>query len=231
MTQTYIAKDASAAELSYDRIAIAPRGSSPAELLSTAVGISQRKARQMLELIGGDLEQPLNALRQSHLQDLQQAGLSEKQAVRTCALIELGRRLYIATPNKTLPLESPEAVAAYLNYDLAFQPTERFAVLVMDVKNRPIGKQVLFIGSSTETLATPRQIFQKVLRMGGERLIVAHNHPSGSTAPSTEDIALTEQLLQAAQALDLKLLDHLIIGNGEFTSLRQTTALWETSNG
>ena len=230
MSQTYIAKDAPVTQLGYERVAVSPQGSSPAELLSTAVGISNRKARQLLNGIGSDLAQPLNALRQSDLIELQQAGLTEKQALRTRALIELGRRLYATIPNETLPLESPEAVAAYLNYDLAFQPTERFAVLVMDVKNRPIGKQVLFIGSSTETLASPRQIFQKVLRMGGERLVVAHNHPSGSVQASLEDIALTDQLLQAAQALDLKLVDHLIIGNGEFNSLRQTTALWD-SNG
>jgi len=230
MSPTYIVKDAPVTQLGYDRIAVSPRGSSPAELLSTAIDISNRKARQLINSVGSDLTQPLNALRQSNLQELQQAGLTEKQALRTCALIELGRRLYATMPNETLPLESPEAVVAYLNYDLAFQPTERFAVLVMDVKNRPIGKQVLFIGSSTETTASPRQIFQKVLRMGGERLVVAHNHPSGSVQASPEDIALTDQLLQAAQALDLKLLDHLIIGNGEFTSLRQTTALWE-SNG
>ena len=180
MTQTYIAKDAPAAELSYNRVAIAPRGSSPAELLSTALGISNRKARHLLEEIGSDLEQPLSALRQSSQPGLQQAGLTEKQAVRTQALIELGRRLYNMAPTETLPLESPEAVAAYLNYDLAFQPTERFAILVMDVKNRPIGKQVLFMGSSTETIATPRHIFQKVLRMGGERFVVSHNHPSGA---------------------------------------------------
>ena len=101
MAQSYIAKDAPAAQLSYDRVAVSPRGSSPAELLSTAVGISQRKARHLLDQIGCSLEQPLNALRQSSLQELHQTGLTEKQAIRTQALIELGRRLYNTSPNAT----------------------------------------------------------------------------------------------------------------------------------
>jgi DNA repair protein RadC len=103
---------------------------------------------------------------------------------------------------------------------------EHFAVLLLDVKNRLIGTHVVTIGSATETLAPPREIFREVLRQGATRVIVAHNHPSGNLEPSPEDLRLTEQLLAGAKLLDLPVLDHLILGNGDWVSLRQTTELW-----
>ena len=108
-----------------------------------------------------------------------------------------------------------------------WQAQERFAVLLLDVKNRLLGTQVITIGTATETLAHPREIFREVIRQGATRAIVAHNHPSGSVEPSNEDIQLTRQLLAAAQILSIPLLDHLILGNGDHNSLRQTTALWD----
>lgn len=86
---------------------------------------------------------------------------------------------------------------------------------------------MISIGTATETLAHPRDIFREVIRQSATKLIVAHNHPSGSVEPSREDILLTEQLLKAALLLSIPLLDHLILGNGNFASLRQTTELWE----
>ncbi|MEB3337115.1 MAG: DNA repair protein RadC, partial [Leptolyngbyaceae bacterium] len=124
-------------------------------------------------------------------------------------------------------MDSPAAVVAALSHDLMWQSQERFAVLLLDVKHRLIGTQVITIGTATETLAHPRDIFREVIRQGATRLIVAHNHPSGSVEPSPEDISLTRQLLTGAQFLDIPLLDHLILGNGDYRSLRQTTNLWD----
>jgi DNA repair protein RadC len=108
-----------------------------------------------------------------------------------------------------------------------WQAQERFAVLLLDVKHRILASQVVTIGTATETLAHPREIFRECIRQGATRLIVAHNHPSGSLEPSPEDIQLTRQLLKAAQILGLPLLDHLILGNGDFVSLRDQTSLWQ----
>ena len=107
-----------------------------------------------------------------------------------------------------------------------WQTQERFAVLLLDVKHRLIGTQIITIGTATETLAHPRDIFREVIRQAATRVIVAHNHPSGNVEPSPEDIALTRQLLAGAQFLGIPLLDHLILGNGNHLSLRQTTSLW-----
>jgi DNA repair protein RadC len=107
-----------------------------------------------------------------------------------------------------------------------WQNQERFAVLLLDVKNRLLGTQVITIGTATETLASPREIFREVIRQGATRTIVAHNHPSGNVEPSQEDIELTRQLLAGAQLLGIPLLDHLILGNGNHQSLREITTLW-----
>jgi len=124
-------------------------------------------------------------------------------------------------------IDDPSVAAAALSSDLMWQAQERFAVLLLDVKHRLMGTQIITIGTATETLASPRDIFREVLRQGATRVIVAHNHPSGSVEPSPEDITLTRQLLEGAQLLGIPLLDHLILGHGEFRSLRQTTPLWQ----
>jgi DNA repair protein RadC len=98
---------------------------------------------------------------------------------------------------------------------------------MLDVKNRLLGTKVITVGTATETLIHPREIFREVIKQGATRLIVAHNHPSGSLEPSPEDIKLTELLLQGAQYLQIPVLDHLILGNGEHQSLRQITDLWD----
>lgn len=225
---TYILSDAPAAQLTYHRIAVTPSSSSPAELLSAALNISNRKARSLFEQVAAGLENPLSALRNCEIEQLTHAGLTEKQAIRTHALIELGRRIYSSSNSDSLPIESPDAAAAYLTYDLAYKPQEHFAVLVMNIKNQVIGKKVIAIGSSTETIASPKEVFQIAVRMGGDRIIVAHNHPSNSTEPSPQDIQITDLLLQAGKALDIEVMDHLILGNGSWNSLRQSTALWNS---
>ncbi|MCY7286297.1 MAG: DNA repair protein RadC, partial [Cyanobacteria bacterium CAN_BIN43] len=124
-------------------------------------------------------------------------------------------------------VDDPAIAAAVLSQDLMWQPQEKFAVLLLDIKHRLVGTQIISIGTATETIAHPRDIFREVIRQGAVRLIVAHNHPSGILDPSPEDLALTRQLLAGGQLLGIPLLDHLILGNGDHCSLRQTTALWQ----
>jgi DNA repair protein RadC len=104
---------------------------------------------------------------------------------------------------------------------------ERFAVLLLDVKNRLFGTQIITIGTATQTLACPREIFKEALRQGAIRIIIAHNHPSGNIEPSQDDLSITAQLLKGAQFLNMPILDHLILGNGTWCSLRKLTDLWE----
>lgn len=190
----------------------------------SAVGLGQH----LLQQLGQCQRDPLVALREATAAELMQiAGIGPAKATTVLAAIELGRRLFAVRLPEKAPIDSPEAAAATLAGDLMWQVRERFAVLLLDEGNRLLGMQVLTIGTATETLAHPRDIFRAAIRQGATQAIVAHNHPSGDLAPSAADLTLTEQLLQGARFLQLPLLDHLILGNGDFRSLRQTTALWE----
>lgn len=190
----------------------------------SAVGLGQH----ILQVLGHHQQDPLAVLRHVTAQELMAIpGIGAAKASTILAAIELGRRVLHRRPPMGTVIDDPAIAAAILSNDLMWQPQERFAVLLLDVKHRVIGSQVVSVGTATETLAHPRDIFRTVIRHGATRAVVAHNHPSGSVEPSTEDLALTRQLLSGADILGIPLLDHLILGNGNFVSLRQKTDLWD----
>ena len=176
---------------------------------------------------------PLTSLRDVSAHDLEQiSGVGPAKATTILAAIELGKRVLQAIPPERTVVDDPAIAAAALSHDLMWQAQERFAVVLLDVRHRLMGTKVITIGTATETLAHPREIFKTVIRHGAVRCIVAHNHPSGNLEPSPDDLSLTPQLLQGAQILAVPVLDHFIIGNGDYRSLRQTTQLWqETPQG
>ncbi|MDF0555102.1 DNA repair protein RadC [Kamptonema sp. UHCC 0994] len=197
-------------------------GQGPGKL--SAVGLGQFILNQ-LSLHQRD---PLSILRNISVQELTQIhGIGPAKATTILAAVELGKRVFQSRSPDLAMIDSPQSAADALSQDLMWKQQEHFAVLLLDVKNRLLGTQVITIGTATETLAHPRDIFREVIRQGATRAIVSHNHPSGNLEPSPEDIALTKQLLAGAQFLAIPVLDHLILGNGDFRSLRQTTSLWE----
>ncbi len=189
----------------------------------SAVGLGQ----YVLQELSKHQRNPLEVLRDTSIQELTRIpGIGPAKATTILAAVELGKRAFQTSVLDRPVIDSPAVAAAALSRDLMWQAQERFAVLLLDTKHRLIGTQVITIGTATETLAHPRDIFREVIRQGATRLIVAHNHPSGNVDPSPEDLALTRQLLTGAQFLNIPLLDHVIIGNGNHRSLRQTTSLW-----
>lgn len=190
----------------------------------SAVGLGQH----ILQKLGEHQRDPLTVLRDVSVHELMQIpGIGLAKASAIIAAIELGKRVLYTRPPEGTVIDDPSVAAAVLSADLMWQSQERFAILLLDVKHRLLGTQVVSIGTATETLAHPRDIFREAIRQGAIRVIVAHNHPSGNIDPSPEDMTLTLQLLKGAQILGIPLLDHLILGNGNFCSLRQTTTLWQ----
>jgi DNA repair protein RadC len=183
--------------------------------------------QHILNRLSQDDRDALDVLRNISPQELMAIpGIGEAKAATILAAVELGRRVVQTRPAERTVIDDPAVAAAALSHDLMWQTQERFAVLLLDIKHRLLASRVITIGTATETLAHPREIFREAIRQGATRLIVAHNHPSGELSPSQADLDLTRQLLEAAKILDMPLLDHLILGNGDFCSLRQTTALW-----
>ncbi|NER80473.1 MAG: JAB domain-containing protein [Leptolyngbya sp. SIO1D8] len=197
-------------------------GQGPGKL--SAVGLGH----YILQALGQNQRDAMSVLRHVSAQELMGIpGIGPAKATAILAAIELGKRVLKARPPENTVVDDPSVAAAALSHELMWQSQERFAVLFLDIKHRILGTQIITIGTATETLAHPREIFREVIRQGATRAIVAHNHPSGNIEPSQEDLVLTRQLIEAAQILGIPLLDHLILGNGDFCSLRQTTTLWQ----
>lgn len=215
-----------------------PRSLSTAELLAILLGTGQGAGKLSAVGLGqlilqqiGQQRDALAMLRDVTVADLTQIfGVGPAKATTILAAIELGKRVLQAKPPDGTIVDDPAIAAAALSHELMWQSQERFAVLMLDIKHRLLTTKVITIGTATETLAPPREIFREVIRQGAVRCIVAHNHPSGSLDPSPEDLALTRRLLEGAKILDVPILDHLIIGNGDYRSLRQTTQLWVESS-
>jgi DNA repair protein RadC len=189
----------------------------------SAIGLAQ----YILQQLSQDKRDPLDRLRNIQPQELMAIpGIGLAKAATVVAAIELGKRTFIFQPHQRALVDNPGAAAATLSQDLMWQDQERFAVLMLDIKNGLIGTKVITIGTATETVIHPRELFREIIRQGATKSIVAHNHPSGNLEPSQADLDLTEQLLQGAQYLDLPVLDHLILGNGNYQSLRQISDLW-----
>lgn len=96
---------------------------------------------------------------------------------------------------------------------------EHFVVFALDTKNRPRAVKVLFSGGMTQSIVDPRVVYRWALLFGASHLLAAHNHPSGDPTPSEEDRRITERLKQAGKALGLELIDHIILGAGEFYAM------------
>ncbi|BFM39957.1 DNA repair protein RadC [Synechocystis sp. LKSZ1] len=215
---------------------VGAKGLTSAELLAILLATGQGKGKlsavglgqHILQQLGEHRRDPLDVLREIHPQELMAfPGIGPAKATTILAAVELGRRVFQGRPLERMLIDSPASAAQALSQDLMWQAQEHFALVMLDVKNRLLATKIITIGTATETLIHPREIFREAIKQGANRLIVAHNHPSGSLEPSPEDLNLTQLLLQAGQFLQVPVLDHLILGNGNHYSLRQNTGLWE----
>ncbi|MDR7922017.1 DNA repair protein RadC [Thermosynechococcus sp. GLH187] len=193
----------------------------------SAVGLGQFILKQLGERSGNSTD-AVSLLRDITPEELMAIpGVGPAKATTILAAVELGKRVFQSRPGEQTIIDNPALAAAVLSTDLMWQPTERFAVLLLDVRHRLLGSHVITVGTATETLVHPREVFREAVRRNASRLIIAHNHPSGSLVPSQADLDLTKQILQAGQIMGIPVLDHLILGNGDYQSLRETTSLWQ----
>ena len=167
-------------------------------------------AGQLLGRFGG-LRGLLSA-DQNALQE--QRGLGPAKSAQLAAVLELSRRYLHQTLVRGTPLESPQATEQYLKTVLRDKPHEVFACLFLDTRHRVIAFEELFHGTIDGATVYPRVVAEKALAHGAAALIAAHNHPSGIAEPSLADQAITRRLKEALALLDIRLLDHFVIGEG-----------------
>lgn len=149
-----------------------------------------------------------------------ETGIPHLRAETIVAAIELGARLDRLERGFKTCISSPGDVDAYLRSRIAHLETENFVALLLDTKNKILASPTISVGTISSTLVHPREVFKPAIRAAASGIIVAHNHPSGNTQPSREDIAVTKRLAEASETLGIELLDHVIIGEG-FRSLKE----------
>jgi DNA repair protein RadC len=149
-------------------------------------------------------------------------GIGAAKAMQVQAGIELGRRLARSTDTAKPVIRSPRDAADLLMDELRYLKKEHFVCLFLNTKNHLIGKETLSIGSLNASIVHPREVFRAAIERCSASLICAHNHPSGDPTPSREDIDITRRLEEAGNLLGIDVLDHIVIGDGRWISMKES---------
>jgi len=198
------------------------RNLSDTELLAVLLGSGTRKG-DVIDLSSGTLKEfgGLGGLFQSGIREIAGThGIGLKKAIRIHTAFEMGRRI-ITDRNNMKFIDSPEAVWKLLLPEMAAAEKEIFMTLVVNNKNCLLKKVMVSVGTVSETIVHPREVFREAIREGGSSVIVAHNHPSGNLSPSREDVVTTRRIKEAGKIIGIPLLDHIIITNTSFFSLKE----------
>lgn len=158
-------------------------------------------------------------------------GVGAAKSASLLAAVELGRRLAAQRLREGDAIRSPEDVFRHFHSSLRDAPHERFLVLLLDGRHRVIREVLTSQGTLTSSLVHPREVFRPALREGAAALVAVHNHPSGDPTPSPEDRQVTLRLIQAGKLLGVPLLDHVVVAERGFASLREAGVFDETPAG
>jgi len=174
-------------------------------------------ATGLLSRFGG-----LSGLARASISELQAVkGMGTAKSAQVKAALELGRRMLLAAPEDRLVVRSPRDLAQVLMAEMAHLDQEHFRTVFLDTRNRVLGSETIYQGSLNASYIRVAEVFRGAVRRNCASIIVAHNHPSGDPAPSPEDVSVTRQLVAAGRLLDIEVLDHLVVGQQRFVSLRE----------
>lgn len=177
-------------------------------------------ARELLAAVGG-----LPGLVGTDAVLLRRDGLGDAKLAAVLAAVEIGCRLARSRLPEREPLSHPAAVARYLTMRYARVEQEVMGALFLDTRNRLLGEREVFRGTLNRAAVEPRALLKEALLRGAAGLVLFHTHPSGDPSPSAEDLAFTRRLAEAGEALGVRLLDHLVLGDASrWVSLRERGA-------
>ena len=148
-------------------------------------------------------------------------GIGKVKAIQSLCLSELSKRLSKAEARKQLDFSAPETIARYYMEDMRHRNREVMKILFLNTKSRVLGEDDISVGTVNTALVSPREIFLEALKKNAVSVILLHNHPSGDPTPSKDDILVTKRVFEAGALLGIDLLDHIIIGDNCFISLRE----------
>ncbi len=148
-------------------------------------------------------------------------GVGLAKTAQLKAALELGRRLLVASPDERPQVKSPSDAANLLMGEMGLLEQESMRVMLLDTRNRVQGIHTVYQGSLNTTMVRVGELFREAIRNNSAAIIVAHNHPSGDPTPSPEDVAVTQHIVSAGKLLDIDVLDHLIVCQNRFVSLKE----------
>ncbi len=199
---------------------------SDAELLGILIGSGTRTATAVelgQRLLSGGSLRAVASLSGPEL--LRVSGLGPAKVARLLAALELGRRLAAWREERTLIRGAGDA-ARLLMERMRYLEQEHFQTIALDTRHRVLAVETVCVGSLAAVPVHPRDIFKGPIRRNAAAVILAHNHPSGDPTPSTEDKDLTRRLGRAGRLLGIEVLDHLVIGENRYVSLREQGLEW-----
>ncbi|HEX7541694.1 MAG TPA: DNA repair protein RadC [Anaerolineales bacterium] len=214
----YRITDLPAEERPRERLArLGPQALSTAELLAILlrVGVTGENAVQVGQRLLSKFKN-LAGLHRAPFEELcDQHGIGEAKASQIKAAIELGRRMSQESPDERPAINSPADAAALVAYEMSGLEQEHLRVILLDTRNRVLDIVEVYKGSVNSSQVHVGELFKPAIRRNAAALIVVHNHPSGDPTPSPEDVAVTRAIVQAGKLLDVDVLDHMVIGQGQ----------------
>jgi DNA repair protein RadC len=152
-------------------------------------------------------------------------GIGEAKAAQILAVAELAKRFKAYKSGDIYSIKQPKDAVSLVMEEMRYFREEHLRVIMLNTKNVVISMKDVSIGSLNSSIVHPREVFSEAIRKNSASIIVCHNHPSGDPTPSKEDINVTERLKECGKLLGIELLDHLIIGNGSYISLKEKCIL------
>jgi len=148
-------------------------------------------------------------------------GIGLAKAVTIAAAVELGKRMSVLPMGDRPVIRSPQDAADLMMQRLRYENKEHFIILLLSTKNHVLAMPTISVGSLNASVVHPRELFRTAINHSAAGVILIHNHPSGDPAPSQEDVLLTKRVVEAGRILDIAVLDHVIIGDGRYVSLKE----------
>ena len=191
------------------------------ELLSRIIG--EKQAQTIARELNNNYTK-LYRLEKEQLMELD--GIDETTADKIRAVVEFSEELYTKhAKEEAVKLHNEETISNYVMAKLSHKKQEHFMVIVLDSELKVIGEEIIAKGSGTEMSCEPRDLFRKAITIGGKYIILAHNHPSGDIRASKNDILTTQRLAKVGLFLGIRIADHIIVGNGEYSSMTYSNEL------
>jgi DNA repair protein RadC len=215
----------------------APEAEQPKERFKEvgAVGLSQREllaivlrtgpvgigALKLADVLLNEFD-GLGGLAKTNIQDLQRVqGIGETKAIEIKAALELGRRMVLATMESRPQIKTPADAASLLMLEMGLLEQEEVRTMLLDTRNRVLAIPTIYKGSLNAVSMRVAELFKEAIRHNSASIIIAHNHPSNDPTPSAEDIAVTKTLVDAGKLLDIEVLDHVVVCQNRYVSLKE----------